>query len=67
MLAAEPAKPSVSIIVRLASGPARSVSGARTTAGSSSEVFHMTFTPCGAFSAVLASAGSLPCATAIAA
>ena len=29
-------------------------------------VFHMTLTPCGAFIAVVTSAGSLPCAIAVA-
>ena len=34
--------------------------------GSSSEVFHIRFTPCGAFIAMVSSAGSLKCETAVA-
>ena len=62
-----PAKPTVISTVRLVCGPASSVSGASSTPGSSMNVFHITFTPCGAFSAVVTSAGSRKCATEVAA
>ena len=67
MLAAEPAKPSVTKTVRVVTGPASSVTGVSRTPGSSIEVFHIRLTPCGAFTAVVVSAGSPPCATAAAA
>ena len=54
-------------MVRLTCGPATQVTGARITPGSSSAVFHIRLTPVGAFSAVVTSAGSLPCRTAVAA
>ena len=65
-LAAEPAKPTVSKMVRLASGPASSVTGDSTTPASSIEAFHIMLMPCGAFSPVVTSAGSRPCETAVA-
>ena len=65
--AADPAKPSVSTMVRLVCGPASSVTGVSSTPGSSRTVFHIRLTPCGAFIAVVTSAGRLPCATAVAA
>ena len=64
MLSADPANPSVMSTVRLACGPASSVSGARRTPGSGMAVFHMRLIPCGAFIAVVISAGSLRWATA---
>jgi hypothetical protein len=67
MLAAEPAKPSVSMMVMLTCGPASSVTGASSTAGSRIEVFHIRLMPRGAFNAVVTSDGSLPCETAVAA
>ena len=66
MASAEPAKPAVISTVRLVCGPNSSVTGASSTPGSSMNVFHMTFTPCGAFIAVVTSAGSLRCAIAVA-
>ena len=65
-LAAEPANPSVSTRVRVTCGPASHVTGASSTPGSSSDVFHIRLMPCGGFSAAVASAGSLPWATAVA-
>ena len=65
-LAAEPAKPGVISTVRAVCGPSSSVTGASSTPGSSIEVFHITLMPCGAFMAAVTSAGSLPCATAVA-
>jgi len=67
MLAAEPAKPSVSTTVRLVCGPASSVTGVSSIPGSRNGVFHIRFTPVGAFSVVVTSAGKCPCATAAAA
>ena len=66
MAAAEPAKPSVSTVVRVACGPTARVSGANTTPGSRKDVFHIRFTPCGAFSAVVTRSGSRPWAIAVA-
>src|SRR5580700_5941130 len=66
MVAAEPAKPSVSSTVRLTCGPASKVTGVSSTPGSSSEVFHIMLMPAGAFIAVVTRAGSLPCAIAVA-
>src|SRR5580693_1552681 len=63
MVAAEPAKPSVSSTVRLTCGPASKVTGVSSTPGSSSEVFHIRLTPRGAFIAVVTRCGRLPCAT----
>jgi hypothetical protein len=60
MAAAEPAYPSVTRTVRLASGPASSVTGASATAGNSTELFHISGKPYGAFSAVVTSAGRCP-------
>jgi hypothetical protein len=65
-LAAEPAKPSVSRTVRLTCGPASTVTGVSSTAGSSTDVFHIRLMPRGAFIAVLTRAGSFPCVTAVA-
>jgi hypothetical protein len=62
-LAAEPAKLAVTMTVRLVCGPASSVTGASTSPGSSSEVFHIRLMPCGAFSPVVTRAGSRPCET----
>ncbi len=47
-------------------GPKASVTGARTTPGSSSEVFHIMLMPRGQFSAPLTRAGRWPCETAMA-
>jgi hypothetical protein len=66
MASADPAKPAVMNSVRALCGPKSSVTGASSTPGSSMNVFHMTFTPCGAFIAVVTSAGSRRCATAVA-
>jgi len=66
MLTADPANPSVMSTVRLACGPASSVSGASSTPGSGMAVFHMRLIPCGAFIPVVTSAGSLRWATAVA-
>ena len=66
MAAAEPAKPTVVSRVRLAIGPAISVTGVSTTAGPSSEVFHIALMPCGALTAVVTRAGRWPCASAVA-
>ena len=66
MAVADPAKPAVSITVRLTCGPHASVTGARTMPGSSMNVFHITFTPCGAFIAVVTRAGRCRCAIAVA-
>ena len=65
-LAAEPAKPAVISTARAVCGPSRSVTGVSRTPGRRTEVFHITLTPCGAFMAAVTSAGSLPCATAVA-
>src|ERR1700730_9905433 len=65
-LAADPAKPSVSAIVRLTCGPASSVTGESSVPGSRNDVFHIRLTPRGAFKAVVTSAGSLPCPIAVA-
>jgi hypothetical protein len=51
---------------RLAYGPASSVTGASMSPGSNTDAFHITLTPCGAFSPVVTSAGSRPCETAVA-
>src|SRR5258708_26580399 len=64
-LAADPAKPSVSTIVRLTCGPASSVTGVSSVPGSRNDVFHITLTPRGGFRAVVTSAGSLPCPIAV--
>ena len=66
MAVPDPAKPTVISRVRLACGPASSVTGDSSTPGSSSGVFHMRFTPCGAFMASVTRAGSLPWAMAVA-
>ncbi len=66
MLAAEPAKPTVVSTVSAACGPRSSVTGVSSTPGSGSEVFHIRLMPCGAFMAAVTSAGSRPCATAVA-
>ena len=66
-LAADPAKPSVSAIVRLTCGPASSVTGVSSMPGSRNDVFPITLMPRGAFIAVVTSAGRCPCATAVAA
>ena len=66
MAAADPAKPSVSSVVRVACGPMSRVSGAKTTPGSRNEVFHIRLMPCGAFTAVVTRSGSRPCAIAVA-
>ena len=63
---ADPAKPAVMRTVRLACGPASSVTGASSMPGSSMKVFHMTLTPCGAFIPWVIRAGSRKCATAVA-
>ncbi len=65
-LAAEPAKPAVSRMVRLVCGPASSVTGASRIPGSRTDVFHIRLMPCGAFSPVVTRAGSRPCETAVA-
>ncbi len=66
MAAADPAKPSVSSVVRVACGPMSRVRGAKTTPGSRNEVFHIRLMPCGAFTAVVTRSGSRPCAIAVA-
>ena len=66
MAVEDPAKPAVMKRVRALCGPNSSVTGASSTPGSSMNVFHMTFTPCGAFMAVVTSAGSRRCAIAVA-
>ena len=66
-LAAEPAKPSVSAMVRLTCGPNSRVTGLSTTPGNRNDVFHITLMPCGVFIAVVTRAGRCPCATAVAA
>ena len=66
MAVADPANPAVSSTVRLTCGPNSKVTGASSTPGSSSGVFHMRFTPCGAFMAVVTRAGSRKCAIAVA-
>jgi len=66
MAVADPAKPMVNSRVRLTCGPHASVTGASTTPGSSMNVFHMAFTPCGAFMAVVTRAGRCQCAIAVA-
>ena len=66
MAVADPAKPTVSSTVRLTCGPNSSVTGASRTPGSSRGVFHMRFTPCGAFMAVVTRAGRWKCAMAVA-
>jgi hypothetical protein len=53
--------------VSVTCGPASSVTGASSTPGTNSEVFHIRLTPCGWFSDVVTSAGSLPWLTAVAA
>jgi hypothetical protein len=47
----------MSRLVRATCGPNRSVTGEITIPGSRSEVFHIRLTPCGAFIAVVSSAG----------
>ena len=47
-------------------GPSSSVTGVSSAPGSSMNVFHMTFTPWGAFIAVVISAGRCPWAIAVA-
>jgi len=64
--AADPAKPSVSAIVRLTWGPKSSVTGLSSTPGSRNDVFHIRLMPRGQFNAVVTSAGRCPCATAVA-
>ena len=66
MAVADPAKPAVMSTVRLVCGPASSVTGASSSPGSSRGVFHMRFTPRGAFIAVVTRSGSLACAIAAA-
>ncbi len=66
MLAAEPANPRASRNVRLTCGPKVAVTGETTMPGSRSEVFHIRLTPCGAFIAIVLSAGSLKCWMAVA-
>ncbi len=53
--------------MRLTCGPASTVTGASRMPGSRIVVFHIMLMPTGAFIAVVTSAGSLPCATAVAA
>ena len=65
-LAADPAKPAVISTVSEVCGPNSRVTGVSSTPGSRMEVFHMRLMPCGAFMAAVTSAGSLPCATAVA-
>ena len=65
-LAAEPAKPAVSKMVRLVCGPASSVTGVSTMPGSRTDVFHIRLMPCGAFRPVVIRAGSCPCDSAVA-
>ena len=66
MASADPANPIVITMVKLVCGPASSVTGASTAPGSSMNVFHMTFTPCGAFMPVVISAGRCRWAIAVA-
>ncbi len=66
MAIADPAKPAVISAVRLACGPASSVTGASSIPGASMKVFHMTLTPCGAFIPFVIRAGSRRCAAAVA-
>ena len=66
MASADPANPAVMKMVSAAWGPSSSVTGASSTPGSIMKVFHMAFTPCGAFIAVVISAGRCPCAIAAA-
>ena len=66
MAVADPAKPTVSSTIKLTCGPNSNVTGASRTPGSSIGVFHMRFTPCGAFMAAVTRSGSLACAIAVA-
>jgi hypothetical protein len=66
MAAADPANPATSSTVRLTCGPNSNVTGVARLPGSSSEVFHIRFTPCGAFMAVLCRTGSRKCSMAVA-
>ena len=66
MASADPANPAVMNTVSAACGPASHVTGASSVPGSIMNVFHMTLTPCGAFIAVVISAGRCPCAIAVA-
>ena len=66
MAAADPAKPMTSRTVSATCGPNSAVTGVTTMPGSSSDVFHMRLTPCGAFIAMVLSAGSLKCSMAAA-
>ena len=66
MAVADPAKPAVRNTVIALCGPKSNVTGASSTPGSIMNVFHIAFTPCGAFIAVVTSAGSRPCTTAVA-
>ena len=66
MAVADPAKPAVMNNVSALCGPKSNVTGASSTPGSIMNVFHMALTPCGAFIAVVTSAGSRRCATAVA-
>ena len=63
---ADPANPAVMNTVSAVCGPSSSVTGVSSAPGSSMNVFHMTFTPRGAFIAVVISAGRCPCAIAVA-
>lgn len=51
------------MMVRLTCGPASTVTGVSSTAGSSTDVFHIRLMPRGAFIAVVTRCGRLPCAT----
>ena len=62
----DPANPAVMNTVSAVCGPSSSVTGVSSAPGSSMNVFHMTLTPCGAFIAVVISAGRCPCAMAVA-
>ncbi len=64
MARAEPAKPSTSRVVSATCGPNNAVTGLMMTPGSRNDVFHIRFTPCGAFIATVVSAGSRKCLTA---
>ena len=66
MAVADPAKPAVRNTVSALCGPKSNVTGASTTPGSIMNVFHIAFTPWGAFIAVVTSAGSRRCAIAVA-
>ena len=66
MAVADPAKPIVMNTVSALCGPKSSVTGASSTPGSIMNVFHIAFTPCGAFIAVVTSAGRCPCMIAVA-